>query len=388
MDAPAAETDAPISDQKRRKRWVWGCTGGCLGFIVVVALGVFLIFRLLARPVPLPSGELFITPQTSAFLLAHIARDDPMMAEVPARLAMLPAFRDNVPVREGRKFSLDADNARDTVRAVGPVQIVMLLEVREGEAELSRGTSLSISRFSRLYGVLARAFVEQIEAARIEELEGGVLATRDEGTVGVRGNTYMAADSREMVVAWMHRLAEQAPSGDGPTGRAEGEPFGRAYGRLDPARPVRFVMLNEHGELAGLLKWMPEGAAREALGEAGVASPRVVSLAGHVRSLGGNDAELTLFLECRDAGAAEGLGAALEEIAAGLTDESPVQDLEVERSGDAMVLLTGRVPDFPGKVYALVEYLAERAKEHEANPDGFETQKPEASADVAAGEAE
>ncbi|MHC4789661.1 MAG: hypothetical protein ACYS8K_10740, partial [Planctomycetota bacterium] len=71
--------DAFESEWRRRRRWIWGCTGGCLGFMVVVAAAIFLAFRFLGRPVPVVPPETFVHPETEALLVARVEHDDPLL---------------------------------------------------------------------------------------------------------------------------------------------------------------------------------------------------------------------------------------------------------------------------------------------------------------------
>jgi len=79
--------DAPIGDDRRRKRWVWGCTGGCLGFLVAVGALIFLAYYVLSRPMPVPAAEALVAPGASALLVVRIEPDDPLPLEIVSRLA-------------------------------------------------------------------------------------------------------------------------------------------------------------------------------------------------------------------------------------------------------------------------------------------------------------
>ncbi len=352
---------------RRRMRWLWGCTGGCLLVILLTGGLVFVFVRYLLQPVPVVPPTTFVGPRSSAFLFVRIEAGDPLMIELPARLAMSPVFQQNVPARPGGQVVRDVDQARALIEEVAPVQLVTVLEPDGEEAPLRRGGVVSLHRYSRLFGHVARGIIEQESLAAPEQHHGALIGTTLEGrAIGMRGNNYMVADQPAMLKRWAKDLEEQRRR-DEPAPPRMSEPLMTAYGRLDASSPILFASVNAHGELAAILAALPEGEARQALGRAGLASPQVVSFSAELAGLNNRDAELTMFLECEAAEVAGELADRLTAVGRTFAKANPLQEIQValHEEEERVVRVRGRLEDLPDRIAEAINYMAERHEEAE-----------------------
>ena len=134
---------------RRRRKWIWGCTGGCLSLMVVAAAVLIGIWMWLGKGQPVPPAEAFLTARTGTFVFVRIEPDDPMMVEVPVRLAMQPAVSNQVPTKDNRPLRVDAERMREVVTKVGPIQLVLVGTRSEGEPPLRWGVAASVGHFGR-----------------------------------------------------------------------------------------------------------------------------------------------------------------------------------------------------------------------------------------------
>lgn len=360
----------PFEAHKRRQKWVWGCTAGCLSFLLVVAVVIFAGYRLLGRSVPVVPPETFVPADATAFFFVWAEADDPLAVEIPARLLRLPTFVQAAPAKDREKFRIDADEARGVVLSMAPMQIVLVLRPGEGEEPFRWGAVVSIRSFSRLYGFVMRSIMLQAApSSEMEEYKDASIVSAPAGRVlAARRNNYMAADGKEIVTFWVDRLEERRALED--RAAEEGQPapapeiggdLQGPHGRLDHERPIRFACLNPGGELAALLALVPEGQARDLIEASGVLSEGVVSVAGQMEGLNSRDAALELFVECADGDTAAYLKDALEVLLAEASDASPLREARVSLDGDAGLRLEARVANLPDKIARLVAYLIARS---------------------------
>jgi len=359
-----------LDDEKRRRKWIWGCTGGCLGFLLAALLLAYIIVRVLMRPVPIVPPETFITPETEAFVIAKVAPDDPLMVSAAARLALLRGFLERLPTRRGAPLQMNAERIRGLVLQTAPLQMVAILQPGHGKEPFERGVAFSVFRGSRLYGLAVRSYMESASGRNQGNFEryreALLVASRPGGAMGLIENNYMGADTDAMIRQWVDAILQrraleaQSPKGQAPPAefRAGGQ-LRAAYRRLDPKQPVLFASLNSRQELLDLLALMPAGRARDLLFAAGSASDRVLSLSGELTGLNDRDAALTLFFQCADTAFAARLQAALTQIAAEFADTSPLREVKAEQSEGAVVKLDARIEGIPDKVAELATYLSQ-----------------------------
>ena len=354
-----------FSDQERlirqRKKWIWGCTGGCLGLMVVVAAVIIGFYMWLARALPVPAAEAFLTPEANAFLFVRVAPEDPMMVEVPVRLAMQPAVRGRVPTKDSRPLQVDAEQMRAAVVGVAPLQLILVGTAAEGSPQLRWAFAVSITRLGRLADLVIRRLVVKQGLPEAETYKGGTILVADEkAAFAVRTNTYMVAEEKPLLRAWLDGIqadlerAERSDAGEPPLPAGLDPQLLEAYGRLDRGSPVRFACLNAHGEIAALLGKLPSEQVRVRLREAGMAGPGVQSVSGQLQSMNSRDASMTLRVSCVDDETAAGIEAALTELV-GSEERAPhLRDPVVQRQDGHVVELTGRVENLPDRIAALL----------------------------------
>lgn len=278
------------------------------------------------------------------------------------------SFLEKVPARKGASVELSPERARQMVLQTAPVQLVLILQPGSAEGAFDRAAVLSIYRYSRLYGLVARSYMENAAGgaqARTSEYRGALTAVTPDGrALGIFQNNYMAADQTPVIPYWVDRVIEERarqkrPGPQQPLEMNAKEQLKAAYGRLDAADPVLFACLNSRGELALLLSLMPQGDPRALLEESGLAAKRVVSLGGELKGINDRDAALTLFLECADASFAAQLQAALTQVARAYAAQSPFRDVKITLAEGRVLKVETRVESLPEKVTSLVRYLAQ-----------------------------
>jgi len=365
-------TELLTEQKKRRKKWLWGCTGGCLGFMVAVLVLFLALMRFVRQPVPIPPAEAFLTPSTEAFVVVKVDPRDPLMVDIPVQVVRTRALSQKVPTKGGRPLGEDAAQVRGWLAKVIPMQMVVVLEPGEGAVPFNRGAALAIHRYSRFCRFIATSYLEG--AAKRGELslerhEGAAMATtREGGTVAVMGNSFLAADSKATVMQWVDRLAieEAARKQRGPQPAPEpavSAELGAARALLDTDQPILFACLNSRGHVLGLLGLMPEGQARNALSAAGLASRSVTSLSGQLKSINSRDAMLTIFLRCSNAAFAAQLREKLERIATTSSEAAPLRETRVALQEETVVRVEARVEDLAQKIAQLLQYMADREKQ-------------------------
>jgi hypothetical protein len=355
-----------LSDQERlfrqRKKWMWGCTGGCLGLMVVLAAVIIGIWLWFAHALPVPAAEAFLTPTTSAFLFVRIGPDDPMMVEVPVRLAVQPVVRSQVPTKDNQPMQVDPERMRKAVIWAAPIQMIVIGTVSEDDPQILHwGVAVSVTALGRALDAVLKGLASKQGLPAPEPYKGGsiVMVPDQGGGFALRTNTYMIAEQKALLRAWLDGiqadLARDARSEAGPA-LPEGlaPQLVEAYDSLDRSSPVRFGCLNAHGEIAALLARLPAKEVAARLTKAGMGGPGVRSLSGQLRSMNSRDAALTLRVSCADDGTAAAVEAALKELVGNGEKTPHLRDPLVQARGDHTVELTGRIENLPDRIADLV----------------------------------
>ncbi|KPK64625.1 MAG: hypothetical protein AMK73_04610, partial [Planctomycetes bacterium SM23_32] len=204
--------DAPIGDDRRRKRWVWGCTGGCLGFLVAVGALIFLAYYVLSRPMPVPAAEALVAPGASALLVVRIEPDDPLPLEIVSRLAAEQEVGEAVAGDDARARAAFADATGDLAHSAAPMQAVVTWEPGDEEGAFHWTQAFAVRRWGRLMGMFIRGRLLDSGALAVGRYRKADLlkTTGKEVYVGVRRNVFVAADRRDSVEWVVDQLAEQA----------------------------------------------------------------------------------------------------------------------------------------------------------------------------------
>jgi len=358
-----------LSDQERlfrqRRKWIWGCTCGCLVLMLAAAAVIIGVYMWFARALPVPAAEAFLTPEAGAFLFVRIAPDDPMMVEVPVRLAMEPSVQGRVPTKDDQPMQVDAEQMRAAVVGVAPMQLIVLGTVAEDEPQVRWGLAVSITRLGRLLDAVLGRLVAKMGPAGSEEYKGGTIVTMadEEGAFGFRTNTYMVAEEKALLRAWLDGIQADAERGGDPEAEPAPLPAGmdpqllEAHDSLDRNSPVRFACLNAHGEVADLLSKLPGKEVAARLRQAGMAGPGVLCVSGQLQSMNSRDASLTLRISCADDRTAAGIEAALTELIDDEERTPHLRDPLVLRQDGGVVELTGRIENLADRVAELVNAI-------------------------------
>jgi hypothetical protein len=367
--------------EKRTKKWIWGCTAGCLGLIAAVAAFVLIGIHVLMRAMPVVPAETFIVPQTTLFLSVRIEPNDPIMVHVPYRLLARTGLRQLVPVPGLQEPRLDPERSRRVVLDMAPIQMAAVLYPRSEGGGVDGGIAFSMYRGSRLVRLALRSHMQSIgqSGAALSNYKDARLASAKDGTtLAFRGNNFMSANGPELVRAWVDRLegrsrAQPAAGAEEHALPPDLDPGLRALlEHLDRRQPILFAALNAHGEAAGLLGMLcPQEDVRKLLLDAGLASEQVTGAGAQVEPVNQVSAALTLFLQCAGASFASDLEADLRALAARLKDSLPVRDVEVQRQGN-LVQVKALILDAADNLAALagnvVAALEERASPGRAEP--------------------
>ncbi len=327
--------------KRRARRWVWGCTGGCFGIILLMALIVWAGARYLLQPMPLPPPQTFLSPQTSAFLVARVDPDDPLAALTAERL--FP----------------DERMAETLLDLFAPVQCVVVLEPGEPEGVVHGGMAASVNKAWRLLPYMVKRMIGK----PFSRQDGAEVTSLDATShLGICRNTALSADTDELLKRWIGRLNAGARAEGGPAGIEVSAALKRAYDRLDADLPLLFVCLNRHGELASLAGLIADEDARQVIRQTGLTGEGVVSLSGQLRPVDPRSAEVTFLIDCGDRADAEAMADRLRAAVRQLGRKWSLRATTIEVQPPGVVVVKGRLDDVPGTVAGLVEGLYRRVQ--------------------------
>lgn len=351
------------SEERRTRKWVWGCTGGCLGFIVIIAVVVGVGIWLLVRPTPLVPAETFVTPQASAFLIARVDPADQLMTRIPAAVLARPEISRLLPTQSGEPLELTEEQALQTMKGFSPMWLVLVVEPSEQQRALHGGVAFALQRYSKLLRLAAGHRLHKSGDAR--DYKEATIASLGERTyAGVRGNNFMTADSEELLRRWVDRIVAaraRAEHQDEPAqpGLEVQEELKRAVERLETDQPIIFACLNAHGELAALAEALPDAELREHLRAAHIFGPHVSSLAFQIRPATSRDGRLTAFIECRDTSSAAQVRDVIQQLLAEAGEEAALSDTTLNLE-ETVVSLDALITDIPGHVAEFAVRFAEQ----------------------------
>jgi hypothetical protein len=356
--------------RRRRRRWVWGCTGGCLGFMLISFLLIVITMRVfVVKPQRVVHPETFLTPKTQGFVFVKLVKGDPLLPEVVR--ALLIAEPGGRAVRNKSGEAADTEMVTTLLNRAAPVQIVVIFET--GEAGLVLGGTAAAYKYAPLVVGFLRALLSQdarAGQAAFQEYNGARLFAGQNNIVVIRGNNFGFTELPDTARFWVDRLAERRklekradadaiPVPDVPSR----EELVLAHGRLAGSVPVRFAIVDVRGEAAWILSRFPEGPVREALAAASGEGQAVVSVAGQIESLDADSGGLSLFVECADEASAEKLRAAIEAIAERQAEGGTLGDLGVRLQGEKVVAISAVIDGLPQKAVALVRHLEAAGEE-------------------------
>jgi hypothetical protein len=358
---------------KRARRWVLGCTGGCLGAIVILGVVGYLVARHFYQAMPIVPPQTFLTRDTSAFAFVRVDPAVPLTMETALDVVMLPEMVSVYTTESGQARQPDRKMAGDFITSIAPLQAVVVLQPEEKGRVIHGGLALSVRSGSRLLSLVVR----QKLAATFVPFEGAEIArlARD-AFVALYANNYMSSDREDLIKAWIGNLnAERARRTQAAQGVRPAAPplsispaLRRAYDRLDAGQPLVFATLNSHRELVSLASLITDEQARRFIEERGVASDAVLSLAGQIKPLSNRDAELTVFADCINAETAAQMRDGLINVAGATGDKWPLTDMTVEIRDDTTLVVTARIVDLPAKVAGMVAAVIHRTQGEGGKP--------------------
>lgn len=363
-DARAARAVASHAE-KRAKRWVWGCTAGCLVVLGAFAAAVFVGFYLLMQPLRVPPADTFLTGDVSAFLVVRIDRDDPLMLSVPYSI-LAGSDAQNRMDPERAAVATRYLRAEHVVREVAPIQVVCVRLTAQGDAPPAGGAVLSLHKGSRLLRLgLGRQMEETPRRGQqLSRYEGARLATAPDGTViAFKANSFMFSGSKDLVRRWVDRLGDNGTTGSSVAELPDALQAG--YDLLAPDRPVWGVAGNADGELDAFIQHLNVSAGwRDALLRTGIASPGTLCVAGQMETLDARRARVDASILCADESFASSLAAKLKPVIERVTERTQLDGLQVFPEGP-LVRLSAELPDAP----AAAGRAADRLSEYWPAPD-------------------
>ncbi len=327
--------------ERRFKRWIWGCTGGCLALIVAFFIVVVIVVHVLMSAAPVAPPGAFVHPEATVFIAACVRPDDPLMVDLPYHVATQPAIRRLLTSRAGEGFAFDPEQCRNIALEAAPVQLVAVLQPNPDSDGLIGGYAFAIHRGGRLMRLAVGAYQDALgeAGATVSTYRDAQLAAgTDEPVVAYFHNNFMLAHDREMAKRWIDELAAFAgvAADDDEDGGGLPEvvsiegPLRPVLGRVDRSQPILFAATNANGELAALLRRVcPDPRVREKVSDAGLVSDSIFSIAAQLRPLNAVSALITTRIECATASDAESLVSRLDVLFGQIPDGTPLRRITV-----------------------------------------------------------
>lgn len=338
------------------RKWLFGCAGGCLGLVIVVAAVVGIIAYYALRAVPIVPPETFLVADTDAFLVAKVSSDDTaiiselekVMPRVPDLAGAGGEFRKNWEEQDA--------SAKEAVASAGPLQIVLVQKLPRPDtedAEPTRALALSPRGMSGMFRWLLNWSLDSVpdQDGSLEEYKGTTVATLKNGrSIAARGNNFLFADGADTLKQWIDRIEQQrqaeAKAGEGKTPIPEinlSQELKSIHRKTTSEAPVRFGVSNRQGQLRSLLAPHLEQEKIGACEELGLFQEDVKAIGGSAETAAGSDGRLRLWIACADAAFAGELAGRLKKKGPDLLKELDIKKLDVSQE-DSMVAVQFVVP--------------------------------------------
>ena len=349
-------------DTRRRRKWLWGCGAGCLGFLVVLVVAGYIGYRYLMAPTPIVPAQAFTDAGTKTFLTVRIEADDEAMLDA---LATLSGKREFQELASGGDTPREGGFAADRLATLAPFQLALVCTADAEAEQDATAVIVSVSRGGRLVagiaGASASKFVQPGEQA--EEHGGVPIIPTTGGFMAPIKNSLIMASTRRLATLYVDRFNEQWPAlqGDGeppPAPPLDGPAeLADIYARLDAGAPVVFAAVNTGGELNKIVKKLGDKVPAELAKPLTALLDAVTAAAVQLVPTGAMSGELTVFLQVADEenvqDGREVLVRLLEE--AGATDVSA--DVLAEEGHPQLIKATARIEDLPNRAADLVVAL-------------------------------
>ncbi len=337
------------------RKWMWGCTGGCFGLIVVGIIAIVGLIWYVIAAVPVVPPETFLLGQSTAFAIVRIEPDDTLMMELPFRIVAHPEVRRHLPEQQVDPQAREAnlEQARDRLRRLAPLQAVGLLLPVEAEQNADEPTFTSAAVFSvRGYSRVFRLLLlSRLQEHVTEEYRDAAIVERPEQPrLAFRENNFIGAERMETVHALVDRIVEQrereaaAPPDEVPRPELDLEPrLQEAYERLPQNAPVRFACLNEQGEMAYLAERLGIEQNDEMEEALGLFGPDVLLLSGTLEPVDATDADFMLRWDFHEEASAQAAEEGLRRLLEELPDEPDLEQLRLDRPEPKAVRVRVRI---------------------------------------------
>jgi len=332
--------------EKRARKWIWGCGGGCLSIVCLAGVAFLIFIHFLMKAVPVVPADLFVDPAATTIVAARIDADDRLMSELPYYLMLDPAIRRTFAPNAPGDVEFRPEQMESAVLEATPIQMVFLLAPRD-DGTLDRAIAFSVHKGSLVIRLAMQVmFNKGVVAGNTQSLyKDARLLTTDTGSVtAFRTNNFMWADQKDLVKAWIDRLEtrrgqeqeeERVRQPDLPADLDED--LRAAYLRLDPRKPLRIAASNAHGEIGRIVELLCTDAdLRSAIADTGIGAPDVLSLGAQMDSLTAASGALRIALTCTDQAAATRLAGQLDPVVKEMPERYPLQNVTV-RTDEATV---------------------------------------------------
>ncbi len=353
--------------QRRARRWVWGCSAGCFGIILLVVLLLAGAYYLMS-PMPIAAPQTFLTQKTTACLFVHVEPGDPVM--MGAARDVLRELASAGLEAGGEGDSMEPNQATQFLSVLSPLQCVVTLE-SDGEGAAHGGMALSVRNGARLLNFIARRSSE----TPLGKQDGAdVVELGSDGRMAVLRNNYMFSADQDLLATWIERLkAESAQRGEAAGGEEDSvnvsPAFKRAYSRMDTSLPLIFVCTNANGELAALSGALGDETLAGFVSQTGLASDSVRSLSGQVQPVGPKAAEVTFLIDCGDRAGAQAMKDRLEAGIAQVGKRWPLGTTSIAVESPGVVAVKGRIEDLPAQAASIVGAVVRHARQtHDEAP--------------------
>jgi hypothetical protein len=133
--------------KKGRSKLLWGCGGGCVSFLVILAIFAWGVRWWMMRPLPIADPEIYTGPNTKAVLILEARPGDALLLSILAEMADTDVAQKALAPGGARTEGLMKAEA---MAGIAPVQIVGVLGVPDA-GENSAALVISITRGGRAF---------------------------------------------------------------------------------------------------------------------------------------------------------------------------------------------------------------------------------------------
>jgi len=323
------------------KKWLFGCAGGGLTTVFVLAIVAAVVIYYAVRAVPILPPETFLVRKTDAFVVARITKDDKgVIKELQKVLTELPQIAD-MSKEATQSWRQQSANAEEALASAGPLQVVLVQQVSP-DGETKRAMVVSIRRLSGFFRWTVNWSLDALpaEGGSLEDYEATTIGTSKDGiSVAARGNNFMFSQEADVIKHWIdrvkgQRLAEsEAGEGEAPAPPVQmDDDLKSLYESMPAGVPVRFGLNNKDGQLEALLTKFAKQDAYESLDDVGLFGRNVNVVGGSAETDSGSTGRVQMKLLCKDAQTASEVAGRLENKLHELEQILQIEKLQVNQN--------------------------------------------------------